>query len=211
MMEFWNEAITNASWGKLKDLNAEIRFVLIGGWATYTYTGLNKSKDIDIIVDYGELEELNRKYNLHKNDILRKYEVKLPSFDIDVHLPHYSKLAVPPEDILKSLTVSIGGFLLPRIDVLIALKIAAFLSRKDSAKGKKDEVDVIGLLLNENLSIKLLKETLIKYEHEDYLDIIKGFLRTRDTDVLSYLNTNVHAFSKEGKRLLGAMKNGIKK
>ena len=164
-MEFWNETITNASWEKLKELNGKIRFVLIGGWATYLYTKLSKSKDIDIIIDYNELKELNKEYDLRKNDILRKYEIKLPMFDVDIYLPHYSGLAIPPQDMLESLNVRVDGFLLPRIDALIALKTAAFLSRKDSIKGKKDEVDILGLMLDERLDTGLLKDTLVKYGH----------------------------------------------
>lgn len=55
MNEFWNSDITEASWRGLQELKREIDFVLIGGWAVYLYSRLQKSKDIDVIVDYPAL------------------------------------------------------------------------------------------------------------------------------------------------------------
>lgn len=52
MKEFWNSEMTAASWDALQELNKEYEFTLIGGWAVYLYMRLQKSKDIDIVVDY---------------------------------------------------------------------------------------------------------------------------------------------------------------
>ena len=51
-MEFWNDPIIDKSHRLLMDMKKSFDFVLIGGWATYLYTGAIKSKDIDIIVDF---------------------------------------------------------------------------------------------------------------------------------------------------------------
>lgn len=47
-MEFWDESVTEKSWIKLLELKKEVAFILIGGWAIYEYTNLQKSKDIDV-------------------------------------------------------------------------------------------------------------------------------------------------------------------
>ena len=69
-MEFWNDEVTMQSWSRLIELSKEIEMVVIGGWAVYLYTGLSKSKDIDIIIDYSTLRKLASKYSLVKNDLL---------------------------------------------------------------------------------------------------------------------------------------------
>ncbi len=205
-MEFWNDATTDASWEELKELNKEFRFILIGGWATYLYTRLNKSKDIDIIVDYDTLSALKNRYELINNVKLKKYEIKFSMFDVDIYLPKYSELPIPPQDILKVLNTKLEGFTLPKIEALITLKIAAFLSRKDSIKGKKDAVDILGLLLDENLDIKSLKSLFKKYGHDDYLNVVNDLLRTNETEIISYLKMDLHSFSIKRKSLLGKMR-----
>jgi len=73
----------------MQDLKKEkFRFIVIGGWAIYLWTGQHKSKDVDIIIpDFKELESLNKRYILKKNDRLKKYEIKIEEIDIDIYLP----------------------------------------------------------------------------------------------------------------------------
>ena len=105
-MEFWNDEITDKSWNKLVELKKEINFVLIGGWAVYLYTKLHKSKDIDIVIDYSSLRQLQVNYILNKNERLKKYEIKMnDGFDIDIYVPNYSRLAIPIKDIISTSTM----------------------------------------------------------------------------------------------------------
>ena len=83
-MEYWSTIITEKSWDVLQRIKKEFDFVLIGGWATYLWTKGHKSKDIDIIIDFKELDKLKLNYNLNKNDSLKKYEIKTEGIDIDV-------------------------------------------------------------------------------------------------------------------------------
>ncbi len=200
-MEFWNENISDKSWEKLVELNKEFDFVLIGGWATFIYARLIKSKDIDLITDYDGLKYLNSKYTVSKNDILNKYEIKEDFFDIDIYIPYYSKLALPAEDILKKFRVSVEGFSLPTKEALLTLKFSAFVSRKNSVKGRKDKVDIIGLLVS-GFDGKKLIETWKEYKHTSYINELKYILDTVDNNLLEYLNLNTHSFSKERKRIL---------
>src|SRR3972149_1145941 len=96
--EFWHESLTEESWKKLQELSKETKLTLIGGWAVWLWTKQHKSKDIDLVVDFQELASLKEKYSLEKNDRLKKYEIKLQGFDIDIYLPYYSKLSLPVEE-----------------------------------------------------------------------------------------------------------------
>ena len=100
-MEFWSSILTEKSWNLLKKLSKDkFRFILIGGWAAYLWTGLHKSKDIDIVIyDFKDLEYLKENYDLRKNDSLKKYEIKFDEIDVDVYVIHYSKLTLDIKDI----------------------------------------------------------------------------------------------------------------
>ena len=198
-MEFWNSEATDASWEELLKLKRQVKFVLIGGWAVYIYTKLEKSKDIDIIVDYDSLKRLESIYPLSKNPKLLKYEIKTQKFDIDIYLPHYSKLAIPPEDLLK-MTQSVEGFILPTPEALLLLKVAAFNSRKNSIKGQKDLVDILGLLLFSDLD--RAKLTKLARDYSVDLNKLKDEIKRIDNDTLKYLKLNKHELSKIKDRLI---------
>lgn len=196
MNEFWNTDITEESWTGLKELSREIDFVLIGGWATYLYSKLQKSRDIDIIIDYPTLRILESKYTLRKNERLRKYEIKKDKYDIDIYLPSYSVLAIPPKDILSKYTNSIEGFMLPVPEVLMVLKLGAAHDRGMSIKGEKDAIDILGLLFNSGLDMKTLGKILSIYNLSAYKDLLVSIINGFDRGKLSYLNLNENSFSK---------------
>ena len=52
----WNSDITNESWKELLVLSTKYNFILIGGWAIYLYIKLQKSRDIDMVVDYDQFK-----------------------------------------------------------------------------------------------------------------------------------------------------------
>ena len=198
-MEFWNSEIADASWEELLKLKKEIKFVLIGGWAVYIYTKLEKSKDIDIIVDYDSLKKLEQIYTISKNPILLKYEIKTSKFDIDIYLPYYSKLIVPPQDIVN-MTRSVEGFTLPIPEVLLLLKIGAFNSRKTSIKGRKDLIDILGLLLFSEVDKPKFNELAKKYSVD--LTFLRAEIKRIDDETLRYLKLNKHEFSKLKDKLI---------
>ena len=124
-MDFWNSDITNESWKELLTLAKKYKFILIGGWAIYMYTKLQKSRDIDMVVDYDQFNLLSNDFDIRKNHSLRKYEIKFQKFDIDVYTPFYSRLAVPPEDLINNHTV-IENINVPMVEELLILKLGAF-------------------------------------------------------------------------------------
>lgn len=144
--EFYHAEVTERSWTMLQNLKGEFPFTLIGGWATWCYTQGPKSRDIDLVVDVGTLGLLRAEYPLIRNERLRKYEVPLDGFDIDVYVAHFSTtLAVPAERLLAD-TAMVQGFVVPPVEALLALKLTAWLDRRASVHGDKDLADIQGLL-----------------------------------------------------------------
>ncbi|MEK6933642.1 MAG: hypothetical protein AABW75_02080 [Nanoarchaeota archaeon] len=175
--EYWNSLLTEKSWQILQNLRREYNFILIGGWAVYLHTRQQKSKDVDIVVDINELEKL-KKQGLGKNDQLKKYEIKKEEVDIDIYVEHYSKLAIPVEDIKKH-TIKIEGFEVVKTELLILLKQTAFKDRENSIRGEKDKIDIVSLIFfadtNLNLYAKIAKEYRIDHRIDELKEIVNNF------------------------------------
>ncbi len=92
------------------------------------------------------------------------------------------------------MTRSVEGFTLPIPEVLLLLKVSAFNSRKDSIKGQKDLVDILGLLLFSNVERSKLMELARTYSVN--LLPLKAAIRRVDDQTLRYLGLNRHEFSK---------------
>jgi hypothetical protein len=159
-MQFYHSLVTEKSYEFLQDLKRSYKFILIGGWAVYLYTRALKSKDIDIIVNYDELAKLREKFDVFKNNRLKKYEIKTGEFDIDIYLPHYSELGIDAEVIQKK-SIARKGFVVPELEILFLLKLYAWGERRGSAKGRKDELDIFSLIF------------LPEFDSKKYLDQIK--------------------------------------
>jgi hypothetical protein len=145
MRQFWHESTTGESWNLLQKLAKSRNFVLIGGWAAYLHTRTQKSKDIDIVVDFEELRHLDAEFRLLKNERLGKYEIKQDDVDVDVYVPKLSRLAYPPEKLLKKYEI-IDGIMVAGVSQLLLLKLGAYADRKGSSKGEKDAIDIVSLL-----------------------------------------------------------------
>lgn len=168
-MEYWNSLLTEKSWTLLQELvKKPIQFTLIGGWAAYMWTKIQKSKDLDIVLDNVEgIEWLKHEENLNKNESLRKYEVRYGEIDVDVYTPYYSRLAIPPEDVsLHSTTIE--GFKVASPEALCILKQGAEMNRSQTVKGLKDRIDIMSLLCNTDFSYDNYKNLTKKYDHADY-------------------------------------------
>ena len=200
-MDFWNDEITEKSWERLIELKNRFNFILIGGWAVYLYTARNKSKDIDIIVDYDTLWSMKNTYGvLKKNDNLKKYEINLEEgIDVDIYVPKYSKLVIPVKDIFN-LTIGREGFILPKEEALAILKIKAFIDRHNSIKGKKDAIDITNLVFFSDFDFNFFKELTIKYELPDYPRILLNIIEKFDISYIEYLDLNEYEFSKLKKK-----------
>jgi len=175
-MEYYHDIITQKSFAYLQELKRRYDFILIGGWAVYLYTKSLKSKDIDIIVSYNELAKLKEVYDVFKNERLKKYEIKTGEFDIDIYLNHYSDLGVDIADIEKSKIVK-EGFKVPGPETLLLLKLHAWVNRRGSSKGQKDELDIFSLAFLPEFNWKLYKPLVKKYEFSNqnklFIELLK--------------------------------------
>src|SRR3989344_2995945 len=200
-MDYWNDIVTEKSWNILQKIKKlPIKFILIGGWAAYLWTKLHKSKDIDIIVmNFDDLNYLKKNYELRKNDNLKKYEIKIGDIDIDIYVPHYSKLAIPAEEAARHST-KIQNFDVVLPEILLILKQGAEKDREDSIKGLKDRVDIVTLLLFSEINFKNYRELLEKFKLTDFRERLKKtLLNFKD---ISYLGLNPREFKLRKEKII---------
>jgi len=204
-MQFWPDLLTKASWEKLIELSKEIDFILIGGWAAYLHTGLHKSKDIDIIVDYDVLKKLEQKYDLIKNNRLKKYEIKFEKFDIDIYAPYFSDLTIPIEDLMRQ-TLVIKAIKTLKPEPLLILKQGAEIDRRNSIKGEKDAIDILTLILRTTIEWKEYKKLIKKYKKERFIDELMYVINNFSDKNIYYLGINFKEFKDWKKKIIAMLK-----
>lgn len=199
MQEFYHDLTTKKSFEALQDLKRKFKFILIGGWAVFLYTRALKSKDIDLILDYDELEKFKREFEVSKNERLKKYEAKIDEIDIDIYLPFYSDLGLAVEEIQKYCQ-SREGFLLPLPEILLILKTYVFKERQGTTKGKKDLIDIFSLLMKDLIDWQKYKDLVKKYNLQGFNQELKNLISSQTAiPELGLLN---HQISKLKKKTL---------
>ncbi len=199
MPEYYHDLITEKSFQILQDLKRKFNFILIGGWAVFLYTKSLKSKDIDIIVDYDQLEKFKKEFDVTKNERLKKYQAKIEQIDIDIYLPYYSNIGLPAEEIKKH-TQSIEGFKVPIPEILLILKTYTFLQRKGTTKGRKDLIDIFLLLAKDIIDWQKYKELIERYNLEELKLKLKEIISS--TKVIPEINLLNHQISKLKRKTL---------
>jgi len=199
MPELYHDLITEKSFKTLQDLKRKFNFVLIGGWAIFLYARALKSKDVDIIIDYDELEKFKREFDVTKNERLRKYEAKIEEIDIDIYLPHYSNIGLPAEDVRKY-TQSREGFQVPIPEILLILKTYTFQQRKGTIKGRKDLIDIFSLLKKDTIDWQKYKELIREYKLTKLNQELKNSISSQGA--IPELNLLNHQISRLKKKVL---------
>ena len=200
-MQFWNSILTEKSWNIMQDIKKEDwRFIVIGGWATYLWTKQHKSKDIDVVIlDFDTLSLLTKKYDLKKNDALKKYEIVMGDIDIDIYVPYYSQLTLPLEVIAKY-TSFVEGFEVVKPEILLILKQGAEQDRGHSIKGQKDRIDIMTLLCFAEIDFSFYRKLLKDHKLDKFrLRLKQIILEFKD---LKYLELDIKKYSKIKKALL---------
>ena len=196
-MAYYRDSVTQKSWLFLQELRRKFHFVLIGGWAIWLYTRQLKSKDIDIVVELSELDKLKTTYDLTKNERLKKYEIKQGEVDVDIYVPFYSTPGVAAEQILKNV-VEIESFKIPSRELLLVLKTVAWKSRRMSAKGRKDLIDIFSLLKNAKIDWPKYQELIKKYALENLNEDFKNLVSSaRAVPELKLLNHQIARLKKD--------------
>ena len=201
-MDYYSELVTQKSWQLLTELRKNFSFILIGGWAVFLYTQALKSKDIDLVLEFSELEKMRQKFPLSKNERLKKYEVRVEEVEIDLYLPFYSNPGLPAEEI-KKWTQGLEGFLVPQKEVLLILKIQAYLARKGAVKGRKDLIDILSLLKLVDFNWPVFKKLARDYRLNHFLKELAALLRENFS--VEELGLNRHQFSRLKKKWLAAL------
>lgn len=200
--QYYHEIITQKSFAFLQDLKREYDFVLIGGWAVFLYAKTLKSKDIDIIIDYPTLAKMKEKYEVSKNERLKKYEIKTGEFDIDIYLEHYSKLGVDIAKIAKNAIVK-DGFLVPKLELLFLLKLFAWENRRGSAKGQKDELDIFSLASLPEFDWDYYCRAIEENNFQKYGNLFIGLLKGKRE--IKELSINAQKMAKLKKQIIGKL------
>ena len=207
--EFWHESLTEESWKKLQELSKEYSLTVIGGWSVWLWTKQHKSRDIDIIVDFKGLAELKERYVLEKNERLKKYEIKLHGFDVDIYVPFYSKLALPIEGLLKE-KVKIDGINTVSAQALLALKQGAEIERRNTVKGQKDRIDILALLFYAPISLQKYFALLKQFKKDEFAkELAAEIALFNPKDSERYLGIKFGDFAKKKKKLLEQIKKRI--
>ena len=188
-MNFYHDLIVKKSWDLLKSLKPKYEFVLIDGWAVYLYTKGLKSKDIDLILSFTELNKLKEEFEISKNERLRKYGARAGESEIDVYLPFYSNPGLPAED-LGNFAVNLEGFKVPQKEILAVLKQKALLERKESVKGRKDLIDLVSPFQLRGFNWQKYQQIIKRYQLENQLKLIAVIIGK--TLKLEELDLNVH-------------------
>lgn len=197
MSEYYHELITEKSWKVLQDLRKKFKFILIGGWAIFLYTNALKSKDIDIVIDYDELENFRKDFEIFKNERLKKYEIKIEEVDVDIYLPFFSDLKFPVQE-LQNFIQSLEGFIVPIPEILLILKIATLKERKGTTKGRKDLIDIFSLLKEEKIDWQKYKELIQKYNLKNLNEELKNLITSQKAiPELNLLNHQISKLKKE--------------
>ncbi|MBI5884851.1 V-type ATP synthase subunit B, partial [archaeon] len=150
--------------------------------------------------------KLKEKYSLEKNDRLKKYEIKLQGFDIDIYVPFYSRLALPIEDLLKE-KVKIEGINTISCESLLVLKQGAEIDRRDTIKGQKDTIDLLTILLYAPIDFKKYFVILAKNKKEGFAKELVHEITSFDPKASEkYLGINYNEFSKKKKEILETLK-----
>lgn len=202
-MNFYHDLVTEKSWQLLQYLAKNYRFILIGGWAVFLYSGALKSKDIDLIMEYRALEKLREEFEVFKNERLKKYEARSGEVEIDIYVPFWSNPGIGAEDLKKYVT-STGGFKVPTAEVLAMLKMKALSQRSASPKGKKDLIDILSLFKLPEFDFSKLQLVIAKYSQKELLEITKKIIR--QTVSVSELGLNTHKMARFKKQILSKIK-----
>lgn len=201
-MNFFHNLITGKSWQLLLNLRKRYCFILIGGWAVFLYTKALKSKDIDLVAEYGELEKLRDQFEVVKNERLKKYEARSEEVEIDIYVPFYSNPGIPAED-LKTFTVSLSGFTVVEKEILAILKQKALMARGETVKGRKDLADLVSLFLLADFDWDKYGSCVKQFGVEEYLHFTQKIIK--NTFKIEEIEMNVHQFAHFKRKVLPLM------
>jgi len=133
------------------DLAAELPgHVFIGGVAVYlraandrrTRGRVESSHDSDLMVSLVDFSSLRQSFEAVANPRLGKYQIMCEDVELDVYVEKHNRLVVPYDEVY-AYADTIDGLRAASLEHLLVLKLEAYADRKGSAKGDKDERDLV--------------------------------------------------------------------
>ncbi len=132
------------------------RLVFLGGVAVYLHvvegalprSFVEPSDDGDFYVSLADFADLRDLYALTVSRPAGKHSFRKNDIDFDVYVESQTRLPVPYAEVARAALV-LDGVRIANLEHLLVMKLAALADRQRSAKGRKDERDLvrIGLLL----------------------------------------------------------------
>jgi hypothetical protein len=156
--------------------------VFIGRVAVFAHTMDSKefsefyafSHDADLMISVGEYTDLKDIEQITSNKNLSKSQFYKGGVEFDVYVEGQHKLPVPYDEVVSQSEMR-NGVRVACLEHLVVLKIAAFKDRRGSAKGDKDEDDLIKILmLLSEREVSPAKAARVDDEMETLLELIVG-------------------------------------
>lgn len=164
-------------WAGIQELSALFPegVVFIGGIAVLLHVQdqqlperfVEFSHDGDFYVSLTDFADLRDIEEVTANRRLEKHQIVKSGFEYDVYLENHNRLLVKYADVAAASSV-IDGIRVASLEHLLVLKLDAWLARRGSAKGSKDERDLIKICYlmaragprNDRLAPYLTEETV---------------------------------------------------
>ena len=122
---------------------------------------------------------------------------------MDIYVPHFSKLAMPVEDI-KEYASRIQNFDVVNPAALLILKQGAEHDREKSVKGGKDRIDIITLLFYADINFREYFKLLERYKLKNYYERLKAILQ--NFKEIKYINMNPREFKLKKTEIMEKLK-----
>ena len=166
--------------------------VFIGGIAVWVYAVSDPhtrrlkeaSHDIDFMISFSDLAALRDTDEVTPNKRLNKHHLIRDGIEFDIYVERNNKLIVPYDQVFAH-SKNFGVMRVACLEHLFCLKLDALADRKGTAKGDKDERDLVRIamlggrgmrknLMRSYLREKQMKALQILSRSQVFLDITKG-------------------------------------
>ncbi len=201
--QFWNDEKTGKSLDVLRRLPKGLDFVLIGGWAVYSYVSAQKSEGVDIAIGLGKLDFFTE-YGIEEYEGTTIKHSTINGTVVDLFVEGYTDrdLPVPVSRIMRDY-VLIEGLKVVRKELLLLLKLWGYFGH-DETKIRKDIIDVATLVFYANIDFG---------KFSSYIDEYKVPQRRGSDALLKYLDKSetLWEYISPTKKEFDALKKNYKK
>lgn len=173
--------------------------VFIGGVAVYAHTKDSVkfqsyfafSHDADFMISVADYTDLKDIEQVTSNRRLSKSQFYKAGFEFDVYVQGHNNLAVPYDEVVAASELH-AGVRVACLEHLAVLKLKAFEDRRGSAKGDKDEDDLLKILLL--LSEKEVSAEFVARIDDDMAQALANVVRSDAATRVADGNLHVASF-----------------